>query len=50
MWILVGDAEKSGIFLEVQLLVSIIISAQILVVFAAFGFERALVIDPLLQK
>ena len=50
MWILVGDQKKSGIFLEVQLLVTIILSAQILVVFAAFGFERALVIDPLLQK
>ena len=50
MWVLVGDEKKSGIFLEVQLLVAIILSAQILVVFAAFGFERALVIDPLLQK
>ncbi|CAB4003876.1 Hypothetical predicted protein, partial [Paramuricea clavata] len=42
MWILVGDAENSGIFLEVQLLVSIILSAQILVVFAAFERERNL--------
>ncbi|XP_028399439.1 integral membrane protein GPR155-like [Dendronephthya gigantea] len=50
MWILVGDEKMSGIFLEVQLLVSIILSAQILVLFAAFGFERALFIDPLLQK
>ena len=29
MWILVGDEEKSGIFLEIQLFVSIILSAQV---------------------
>jgi hypothetical protein len=29
MWILVGDERTSGIFLEVQLLVNIILSAQV---------------------
>ena len=29
MWILVGDEKTSGIFLEVQLLVNIILSAQV---------------------
>ncbi|XP_046846937.1 integral membrane protein GPR155-like isoform X1 [Xenia sp. Carnegie-2017] len=50
LWVLVGDDLTSGIFLEVELLISIILSAQVLVVFACFGFERTFLIDPLLQK